>query len=47
MDQNIFLVVAINVRHMYFCNGPKTDEESLWIVFKNGEVFSDFNRHLE
>jgi hypothetical protein len=30
----------------YFCNGPKTDEENLWIVFKNSEVFSDFNRHL-
>jgi hypothetical protein len=26
----------------YFCNGPKTDEENLWIVFKNSEVFSDF-----
>jgi hypothetical protein len=30
----------------YFCNGPKTDEENVWIVFKNSEVFSDFNRHL-
>jgi hypothetical protein len=30
----------------YFCNGPKTDEENLWIVFKNSEVFSDFNKHL-
>jgi hypothetical protein len=38
--------MSINVRYMYFCNGPKTDEENLWIVFKNSEVFSDFNRHL-
>jgi hypothetical protein len=30
----------------YFCNGPKTDKENLWIVFKNSEVSSDFNRHL-
>jgi hypothetical protein len=22
----------------YFCNGPKTDEDNLWIAFKNNDV---------